>query len=170
LPLLINLLPLNTENFPIFAPMEQQTDFAQHYNHFIKTVSASQQVYALQSSQGYATSRTNEYEDEEGESLELICFWSDKALATACAVNAWKGYEPVAIKLAEFMESWCVGMYEEDIITGTDFNADLKGYEAEPLVLVNQLIAELTAIKSPITFVNYTSLTDFATCLKEALA
>lgn len=150
--------------------MEQQSEFHKHYNHFIKTVSASQQVYALQSSQGYATSRTNEYEDEEGESLELICFWSDKALAAACAVNAWKGYKPVAIPLAEFMESWCVGMYEEDIIAGIDFDAALTGYEAEPLVLVNQLIDELTAVKSPIKFVNYTSLDDFANCLKEALA
>jgi Protein of unknown function (DUF2750) len=149
--------------------MEQQTDFQEQYDNFIKTVSTSQQVYALQSSQGYATSRTNEYEDEEGESLELICFWSDKALAAACAVNAWKSYKPVAIPLGEFMERWCVGMYEEDIIAGADFNGEFKGYEAEPLVLVNQLIAELKAIKSPIKFVNYTSLDDFSTCLKEAL-
>ena len=149
--------------------MEQQSDFGEHYSHFIKTVSASQQVYALQSSQGYATSRANEYEDEEGESLELICFWSDKALAAACAVNAWKGYKPVAIPLAEFMESWCVGMYEEDIIAGIDFDAEFKGHEAEPLVLVHQLIGELKAIKSPIKFVNYTSPDDFSACLKEAM-
>jgi hypothetical protein len=148
--------------------MEQHSEF-QEYNHFVKTVSASQQVYALQSSQGYATSRANEYEDEEGESLELICFWSDKALAAACAVNAWKSYKPVAIKLAEFMESWCVGMYQEDIVAGIDFDAGLKGHEVEPLALVNQLIAALKEIKSPIKFVNYTSLNDFATCLNEAL-
>ncbi|MFP9098897.1 DUF2750 domain-containing protein [Flavobacterium sp. RHBU_24] len=150
--------------------MEQHSEFHEQYDHFIKTISASQQVYALQSSQGYATSRTNEYEDEEGESLELICFWSDKALADACAVNAWKGYKPVAIPLGEFMESWCVGMYQEDVIAGIDFDAALTGYEAEPLVLVNRLIAELTEIESLISFVNYTGLTDFSTCLKEALA
>lgn len=156
---------LNTISY--LCPMEQTG--AGNYQAFIKNVTATGQVYLLQSKQGYATSRANEYEDEEGESLELICFWADKKAAEACAVNTWKGYKAEALPLAEFMESWCVGMYQEDIIAGVDFDAGFKGHEVEPLVLVNQLLAEIKRTKTAIKFVNYSSADDFAQCLKEAL-
>lgn len=48
---------------------------------FIEIISASKIVYGLKSENGFATSSSTQYEDEDGSSIRLICFCAEQARA-----------------------------------------------------------------------------------------
>lgn len=110
---------------------------------FIKKISETEIVYALQDNKGYATSYSSEAEYEDGEPVQIICFWSDAARAKSCIENEWNHYEPSPISLNEFVENWCLGMNSDGLLVGTDFDSNMFGYEAEPLELILDIIEEL---------------------------
>jgi hypothetical protein len=76
----------------------------QKYDRFIKTVCQNIEVYALKSANGYATSESTLYEDQYGEPISLICFWSEMTLAKSCITEEWTDYEVQTISLNEFIE------------------------------------------------------------------
>ena len=53
----------------------------QRHERFIKKVCETGVVWGLENKEGLATSSSDEYEDKDGEPIELICFWSDKAVS-----------------------------------------------------------------------------------------
>ncbi|MBO9690843.1 DUF2750 domain-containing protein [Chryseobacterium sp.] len=117
---------------------------------FIKKICETGIIYALKDEKGYATSYSTEIEYEDGEPVQIICFWSDTARAKSCIENEWKHYEPSLISLNEFVENWCLGMNNDGLLAGTNFDNHLFGYEAEPLELILDIISELKASgKSP---------------------
>lgn len=113
------------------------------YLRFIQTVSERGSVYALKSENGFATSYSTQFEDRNGNPIEIICFWAEKVWAKSCAKDQWQEYQVTEIQLAEFMESWCVGMANDGLLIGTEFDQNLFGYEVEPLHLTLELIAVL---------------------------
>lgn len=110
---------------------------------FIKTVCKTEIVYGLKDKKGFATSSSVHYDDENGEPVGIICFWAEKARAKSCVKDEWKSYEPTEIPLSEFMENWCVGMENDGLLIGTQFDQNMFGFEVEPLELIIDLLAEL---------------------------
>ena len=131
-------------------------DTAAEYKKFIEGVAASKLVWGLKNKQGFAN--TNSSEDDES---SVIPFWSERAYAKACASGEWKGYVPTEIPVAEFIESWCMEMAEEEIVVGVNWDANLYGTESEALNLALDVLNRLAAINSAISFSNYKSINEF---------
>lgn len=77
----------------------------QRHEKFIKNICKSGIVFGLENTEGFAMSTSNKYEDENGELIDLICFWSEKSIANSCAKSDWKEYKPTTIKLSDFIEN-----------------------------------------------------------------
>jgi len=130
----------------------------QKQERFIEEVCKTGIVWSLENSDGFATSQSNEYEDTEGNPVQLICFWSGEQLAKDCIKAEWHDYKPVKQTLGDFIESWCIGMYNDGFLIGSDFDADMFGYELDPLEMIGMLHAELTKLGKQIQLANYKSL------------
>jgi hypothetical protein len=131
------------------------------HEQFIKQVCETGIVWGLENEEGFAMASSAEFENSEGEPVEVLCFWSDKGLANSCINDEWTSYKPAQVKIGEFMESWCLGMYEDELLTGTNFDPELAGYELEPLDLILELCDELKKRDKQIDFENYADLDEF---------
>ncbi|WP_298897301.1 DUF2750 domain-containing protein [uncultured Psychroserpens sp.] len=134
---------------------------------FIKTVSETEIVYGLKSKSGFATSSSTQYEDDDGNPIGMICFWSEKVRAKSCAKDEWKKYEVTEISLSEFMENWCIGMANDELLIGTQFDQNLFGYETEPLELIIELINELKSIGKELNFRKFNGIVDLEKQVKK---
>jgi hypothetical protein len=130
----------------------------QRHERFLRKVSQTGIVWGLEKKEGFATSSTNNIQDDNENPFEMICFWSEEALAKGCAKEEWKEYKPVQIPLNEFIENWCTGMDTDGIIAGTDFDTNLFGYESRPLELVIELLKELKIVNQQIKFKEYSTI------------
>jgi len=136
---------------------------------FIKTVSETEIVYGLKNKEGFATSTSVHYDDENGEPVGIICFWAEKARAKSCIKNGWKKYEPTEILLSEFMENWCIGMENDGLLIGTQFDQNMFGFEAEPLELIIDLSTELKSIGKDLDFRKFNGISDLEKQVKEII-
>jgi hypothetical protein len=113
---------------------------------FIDNVVANGTLWALRSDEGYAISPSNEFEE-----AEVMLFWSDAAQTEALASDEWADYKPEAISLPDFLDTWLLGMQQEDVLVGTNWDEELEGTELEPLelalVLSNRLLEQGKEIK-----------------------
>jgi len=134
------------------------------YKLFIEKTAASKLVWALKSKSGWANSHSNDSED-----VDVIPFWSDRAYAKICARDDWKGYLPVEIPLAEFLESWCTEMADNDVLAGINWDANMLGKESTALNLAIDILEQLNSINSAISFKNYSSINEFITEISESL-
>lgn len=139
---------------------QDHTAIKTRHEKFVKNVCETNIVYGLKSKDGFATSDSNDQEDEDGEPIGIICFWSEKALANACIKDDWAEYQVAEITLSEFIENWCIGMNNDNLLAGTNFDHNLSGFEIEPLELALELIKELKANKNNITLRKFTGLND----------
>ncbi|TPE45994.1 DUF2750 domain-containing protein [Pontibacter mangrovi] len=145
--------------------MTQQANTIEHkYHDFIKHVVQSEKVWGLTKDETWATSSSSEYED-----TEVILFWDSQAGAAACAEDEWASYTPESISLVEFLENWCVGMYGDELLVGTNWSPDLVGKEAEPLVVALDVVTQLKADNKNLDFTQYESQQEFEDQLIEAL-
>jgi hypothetical protein len=138
------------------------------HKRFIQKVCESEIVYGLKSSEGFATSSSVRYEDNEGKPFGIICFWSEKAIAKSCVKNEWADYKVTEIPLSDFMENWCIGMEDDGLLIGTEFDQNMFGFEAEPLELILDLSAELTLLEKNLNFKKFNGIADLATQVKAA--
>ena len=134
---------------------------------FVKTVSDSEIVYGLKSKNGYATSSSTQYEDDVGKPIGMICFWAEKVRAKSCAKDDWKKYKVSEIPLAEFMENWCIGMANDGLLIGTQFDQNLLGHEVEPLDLILELTSEIKSIEKDLNFKKFNGIADLEKQVKE---
>jgi hypothetical protein len=135
-----------------------------NYRKFIQQIVASEKVWGLTHDETWATSSSAEYEE-----AEVILFWSDAAGAETCAEDDWKEYKPESITLVEFLENWCVGMYGDQLLLGPDWDANLVGREAEPLVVALDVVNELKHVGKSLQFTQYESQQEFEEQVVEAL-
>lgn len=131
---------------------------------FVDRVVENLIVWALKSDEGYATSESNEYED-----VEVIPFWSDRAYADALAKDEWESFQPHAMPLSEFLEDWAVGMSNDGLIVGTNWDQNLFGKEIEPLDLALEITSKLIQQDKIIEFKKYRDLSDYHNQLRKAL-
>lgn len=148
---------------------QEHIEFEKRHSEFVKSICANQQVYALKNEEGYATSFSNELVDEEDEPVEVFCFWSSKEKATVLLQDEWKGFDIDTIDLVTFIENWCVGMSNEGLLIGTDFDESLDGFEIDPLDLILEIIEILKKDKQEIAFTKFENLEDLETQVKDIL-
>ncbi|KAA3438731.1 DUF2750 domain-containing protein [Rufibacter hautae] len=139
----------------------------QRHERFIKKVCETEIVIGLESGDGFATSSSNNYEDEDENPIPMICFWSEKAFAKACAKDGWINYTPTEIPLSEFLENWCVGMNNDGLLVGTNFDQNMFGHEIEPFDLILEIIAELKSYGKKLDFQKFEGIEDLETQVKE---
>lgn len=139
------------------------------YSDFIKQVSDSEIVYALKGDKGYATSYSSEMEDEDGDAVQLVCFWSNESYAKSCIENEWSDYSIDTLSLNDFLENWCLGMNSEGIIVSINFDNNLFGFEIEPLKIILEIIEELTKNGKSLTLRNFKNIEDLKIQVKEVL-
>ena len=149
--------------------LQDHSILASRHERFVKTICDTGIVYALENEDGLATSSSNEIEDERGEPVDIICFWSERALADASRESDWSEYEIVEIGLSEFIEDWCVGMSNDGLIIGSNFDANMFGLEVNPFDLMLQVIGQLKEAKKTLTFEKYKSLSDLEQQLRDAM-
>ncbi|WP_420574262.1 DUF2750 domain-containing protein [Kordia sp.] len=130
------------------------------HKEFIKKVCDSKIVYALKNSEGFATSSSVQFEDKKGKPIGIICFWAEKARAKSCIKENWKNYKVVEVPLAAFMENWCIGMENDNLLIGTGFDENMFGYEAEPLELILELTTELKSLGKDLEFRKFKGISD----------
>lgn len=136
---------------------------------FVDEIANSGYVRALKNNTGFATSSSNEFEDEEENAIGLICFWSDNNLAKVCAKEGWADYKPKRIRIEEFMESWCIGMFRENLMVGTNFDWNMFGFEIEPLELLIEVIEKLREKNKKLTFRKFMGIEDLESQIKKIL-
>jgi len=134
---------------------------------FIKTISDNELVYVLQNENGFATSNSNQYKDDNGSPIGMLYFWADKVRAKSCAINEWKEYKVTEILLAEFMENWCIGMANDGLLVGTQFDQNMFGFTIEPLELVLELTSQLKSIRKDLNFRKFNGISDLKKQVKE---
>jgi hypothetical protein len=75
--------------------------------------------------------------------IGVIPFWSNQDLAAQLCADEWAIYTPVAIAMEEFLDDWLIGMHEDVLRVGINWNTDLEGQELEPLDLLEEFESEL---------------------------
>ncbi|HEX2960090.1 MAG TPA: DUF2750 domain-containing protein [Chitinispirillaceae bacterium] len=141
--------------------MDNISEEKKKHQQFIQQVCKSGNVWGLENEEGFAMASSAEFENSDGNAAEVLCFWSDINLAKACANDEWKAYSTTKIELGDFMENWCIGMFEDELLAGTDFDAALSGYELDPLDLILDLCEELKKSNHAIRFENYADIDEF---------
>jgi hypothetical protein len=145
--------------------MTQQATTTEHkYKTFVERIVATETVWGLAKDETWATSTSAEFEE-----TEVILFWSDEAGAAACAEDEWATYQPEKITLVEFLENWCVGMYGDELLLGADWDIELSGKEADPLVVALDVVTELKVKGKTLEFTQYDSQSEFEEQVIEAL-
>ncbi len=138
------------------------------YNKFIKNICSTEVVYGLTDTDGgFATSHSMSYEYDDGEPVGIICFWSEKALATYCISEEWSNYSITEVPLGPFLENWCIGMDNDEFLVGTDFDQELYGFEAEPLDLILDIAAELKLQGKDVELKKFNSIDDLESQVHE---
>lgn len=130
------------------------------YERFVKTTCETSIVYGLKSEEGFATSSSNSEENENEEPIGIICFWSEKAVAKSCIKNEWEEYQVTEISLSAFIENWCIGMHNDNLLAGINFDQNMFGYEINPLALILDLINQLRQLKLEIIFTKFDNIDD----------
>ena len=91
-------------------------------------------------------------------------------MANACVKEDWETYKPSQITLNIFIENWCLGMSNDGLLAGTDFDNDLFGHEIDPLDLVMELGAELKATGKTVELVHFKSLDELLGEVEKVIA
>jgi hypothetical protein len=130
----------------------------QAYKSFIEKTAASKLVWGLYDKKVWASSHSAESED-----IDLVPLWSERSLAKICVKDDWRGYTPTEIPLAEFLESWCIDLAENEILIGVNWDANLLGWEASALSIALDILTRLSTIQSAIKFKNYSGIDEFIT-------
>jgi hypothetical protein len=149
--------------------LKDTADIQAKHNTFIKNIVANKTVYSLENAEGFATSYSNEYEQEDGEPVEIICFWSEKAYAKACAKDSWEAYTLAELSLEEFIENWCAGMYEDNLLVGSEFDSNMFGQETEPLEVILQILNEAEKTGVSLKFKQYESSEELREIVKDLI-
>lgn len=144
--------------------LQNTANLPSKYELFVAKVAAAKIVWGLQNKKGWANSHAADNED-----ITVVPFWSERAYAKACAKDDWRDYTPTEIPLVDFLESWCRGMADDDLLAGINWDANMAGDEVNPLQLAVDILEQLKVIKSAIKFAEYGSIEEFIADLKVLL-
>jgi hypothetical protein len=139
------------------------------HKRFIKKICESEIVFGLKNHKGFATSSSINYENNEGKPIGIICFWAEKSLAKSCIEKDWLDYKVSEILLCDFIENWCLGMENDELLVGSEFDRNMFGFESEPMELIIELITELKSIGKDLSFKKFEGILDLEKQVKEII-
>ena len=131
---------------------------------FVSEAVNSGKIWGLINDDNWAVSPSNEYEN-----AEVLIFWSEEKLALACAVDEWNDYKAESISTAEWIENWAAGMFNENIVAGTNWSADLEGEEHDPLELALVMIHYMKENNKTFKPVNFNHIDELEKEYQEAV-
>lgn len=126
-------------------------------------------VYALGLNGGYAKSYSNVFTDDDDVQIEIFCFWTSASLAQECVVEDWADYKVEEIQLSTFMETWCVGMSNENYGVGMNFDSGMSGVELDPLELLLALCEDVTKKRKSVKYEKFKSVGELRKYTEDAL-
>ena len=127
--------------------LQNTATLEKRYQQFIQTICQNEQVFALKlaGSDQYAVLPSN-HEEEDGEPVGVLCFWSSAARACDCCREEWAEYAVATFGLAEFLESWCLLLAGDGLLIGAELDRNLFGWEAEPIDVLLDALDEFERI------------------------
>ena len=146
-------------------------DIELKHKRFLNEVIENQKVWTLKNDNGYVSSSSNHFEDENEEPLLLQIFWSSSKEAKVCSRHVWakENFTLESIELKDFIEFWCSGMYQDSVIVGTNFDHQLFGYEEAPLILARDLLNRIKKNDLQMEFRNYKSIDEYLEIIESNL-
>ncbi len=146
--------------------MPQESSTVNHgHSKFVEQVVEFETVWGLKTREGWACSASNDHQD-----VKVFLFWSDRSHAAACAIDDWVYYNPESMPLAKFLEDWCLGMHYDNVLVGTNWEADMLGKELEPLRLALEITEQLKKTNKQIVFTKYESGMNFESQLRDEIS
>lgn len=136
---------------------------------FINEIVDKNELFIIENKDGVGVSQSLLFQDNDGLPVSVICFWSHSKLASNCCVEDWNSYKPQPICLATFIEDYLVQIYNESLIVGINFDLKMEGIEADPLNIIELLIAELKKKNRNLEFEHFKDLQDLEKQLKQLL-
>ena len=116
-----------------------QVDFQENFDRLIVESLENDCVWGLRDKQGNWAL----VDSDEVAGIDVMPFWSNQQSAEIHCTDQWSIYEPVAIAMESFLDNWLIGMHQDIIRVGINWNQDLEGQEVEPLDLLAEFEAEL---------------------------
>lgn len=108
-------------------------------NEFLKSVKKTQMLWALQDTQSEGWVILDSINFEETDVMPL---WSSAELAKSHCVDEWKGYTPVTISVADWLEFWVEDLAEDNVMIGVNWQGEEEYIELE-LAEFSQFVAEI---------------------------
>ncbi|MBY5920490.1 DUF2750 domain-containing protein [Ferrimonas balearica] len=97
---------------------------------FIEAVTESGQIWALSAGDDWVVVDSAEFAD-----TDALPLFSSESAAKAICHDEWADYQPAAIPVSEFFDTWLESLSEDEVMVGIDWNADLEGAEIDPFDL-----------------------------------
>ena len=69
----------------------------------------------------------------------VMPFWSKESGLAKICTDDWQDYKPVKITFDSFLDDWLVGMHNDLLLIGLDWDTDLSGEEYEPLDILEYI-------------------------------
>ena len=119
------------------------------HQQFLRDAAANAEVWVLahvDNPDSWATSEVA-FTGADGVAVDrpVVPVWSDGEAAQRCAHGPWEDYAPQHIPLDDFIELALQGLHEQDVLVGTNWNADLHGHDSEAAELARELADALQA-------------------------
>lgn len=106
----------------------------ERFSYFVRKVADSGQMWGLFSS-GWAMAANSAH-------VKVMPVWPEEDFASACATDAWVGYQPKAILLSDFVSNWMPGMTKDQVSVGVFPTRSDRGVVVEPQFLADALVKE----------------------------
>jgi hypothetical protein len=118
--------------------MQDRETSNENHRRFVERVVDKGQVWGLKSDQGWAICASIQFEN-----AKVMPFWSDPGYARRAAKHEWSRYEPSPIALDVFIDRWLAGLHRDDVLVGTNWDAQNCGLEVDAERLGRELLDEM---------------------------
>jgi hypothetical protein len=131
-------------------------DLMENHRRFIEESIANKEVWSIQ-----IEGKPLLYQSSNDSSNFIVPLWSEKLYAAYHCKKEKSAGEgmPFSIKLDSFISHDLYSFYKESLLVGTNWNADLAGYEIDPLQLGDEFIKAIQP-QAKINLDRYKKLTE----------
>lgn len=121
----------------------------------ISEIIQSNTVFALSNGENYASVESQYEEDEQGLPVEVMCIWSNKDTAKGNIKEEWSQYQLETISIREFLEDWCIGLFNDGLAFCINLQEEEEPIEEQPLDFAFELADALKNKAIKINFQSY---------------
>lgn len=132
----------------------------------IEQICSSEIIYALKNETIYASVESLYENDEDNIPIEAMCIWSSKENAQLNQTEDWSAYQIEPISLPDFLENWCVGMFNDGLVFCLNLDLENDTQEVQPLELANKIALKIQKNKKEINFNKFENISDYIKKIK----